>query len=121
MIDFVDAVNELRTQVLLDVDASDFRWPNALVLRAANAVIREMMQKKPILLFDEENHYLSVDDFVLGDSAFDEHAKVNVPGRYREAFIHGMAAQLLNGNATNQVDAQRMAYEKSRFDELMLR
>lgn len=121
MIDFVDSVHELRTQVLMDVDASDFRWPDRLVLRAANAVIREMLQKKPILLFDAENHYLSEEDFALGDDAFDAKAQVKFPGRYREAFIHGIAAQLLNGNTSNQVDAQRMALEKSRFDELMLR
>ena len=121
MIDLKDAVHELRSQVLLDLDSSDFRWPNAHVVRAANTTIQEMLRKRPILLFRQTNKYVSNEEYLLDADVLenDGTAEIELPARYREALIHGMAARCYEGDANNQTDAARMAYEKARFDELM--
>lgn len=121
MINLNSLVNQLRSEVLLDLDQSDIRFPDKIVVRAINHTILDMLQKKPILRFVDTNAYLSDEAFLLGENALsDESTEINLPTRYREALLHGTAARLFNGDSDNQVDAQRMAVEKSRFDELML-
>ena len=121
MIDLQGAVHEMRSQILEDLDSSDFRWPDALVIRAANTTIQEILRKRPILLFRTTNKYVDADSYLIPEDALDEGGthEIELPARYREALIHGMAARCFEGDANNQVDAARMAYEKSRFDELM--
>lgn len=119
---FAEAVRDCRSQILMDLDASDFRWPDALMIRQANLVIAEILRKRPILLFKATNAYGKTEDYLLEDTALEEGAntEVNFPETYREAFIHGLAARCFGGDANNQTDASRMAFEKQRFDELMM-
>lgn len=121
MIDLKTAVHECRSQILMDLDASDFRWPDALMVRAANWTILQMLAKRPILLFSAYNSYSKAEDFLIPEDALDNGgtAEIAFPARYREALVHGMAARCFNGNANNQTDAARMAYEMQRFTELM--
>lgn len=121
MIDLKTAVHECRAQILMDLDASDFRWPDVLMVRAANWTILEMLARRPILAFSAPNAYQEADDFLLPETALDNGgtAEIAFPARYREAFVHGMAARCFNGDSNNQTDATRMAYELQRFTELM--
>ena len=121
MIDLKDAVAECRTQILMDVDASDFRWPDPIMVRAANLTISDILRKRPILLFSDINEYGNEEDFMIPDGALKNGGTygINIPAKYREAFLHGLAARCYNGDANNQMDASRMAIEKQRFDELM--
>lgn len=121
MITLSTLVHQLRSEVLMDLDQSDFRFPDKIVVRAVNHTILDMLQKKPILRFTDTNAYAEDESFLVDENALsDTSTEINLPARYREALLHGTAARLFNGDANNQVDAQRMALEKARFDELML-
>ena len=121
MIDLKQAVHECRSQILMDLDASDFRWPDVLMIRAANWTILEMLNLRPILKFSAPNAYSGAEAFLVPETALNDGAsfEIQLPAKYREAFTHGMAARCFNGDANNQVDASRMAYELQRFNELM--
>ena len=86
-----------------------------------NTTIQEMLRKRPILLFRHTNQYVSNEEYLLEADVLEDGgtAEIELPARYREALIHGMAARCYEGDANNQTDAARMAYEKARFDELM--
>lgn len=121
MIDLKQAVLECRSQILMDLDADAFRWPNVLMVRAANWAILEMLSLKPILKFTAPNAYVEESTFLIPEDALEREVpfEVQLPGRYREAFVHGMASRCFGGDANNQTDAARMAYEQQRFIELM--
>ena len=121
MIDLKSAVQTCRAQILLDLDASDFRWPDVLMVQAANWVILEMLNRKPILAFSAPNTYAEADDFLIPEGALSNGGTFEVafPSRYREAFVHGLAARCFNGDAHRQTEAARMAVELQRFNDLM--
>ena len=121
MIDLKQAVLECRSQILMDLDADAFRWTDVLMVRAANWAILEMLNLKPILKFTAPNAYVEADAFLIPENALNEggNFEVQLPAKYREAFVHGMAARCFGGDANNQADATRMAYEQQRFMELM--
>lgn len=123
MIDLKSAVAECRTQILMDVDKSDYRWSDALMVRSANWTILEMLQRKPILRFTAPNAYKPDEAFLVPEDALknDGTFEVVIPAKYREAFIHGLAAKCLNSESGNQVEAAKMSFEMQRFTELLQR
>lgn len=110
-----DLITECRTMILSDVDASDYRWNDAMMIRMANATIVEMLRKRPILKFSAPNEYEEVEAFKVSSVEDD----VKFPEKYREAFLHGLAFHCFASESTNAVSVQQMQYEKTRFDELM--
>jgi hypothetical protein len=91
------------------------------MVRAANWAILEMLRLKPILKFTAPNAYEDESAFLIPEDALkgEDPVEVKIPSKYREAFVHGMAARCFGGDANNQADATRMAYEQQRFMELM--
>ncbi len=111
-------ITRTRTEIVMDTDASNYRWPDVVMVDYANQTVREILANRPHLLIDAQGAPMNGDDVVEGVTlAALSSATWPLPAHYEEAIMHGVAMRCFLQDSSDQSNAARASYELSRFRE----
>lgn len=105
-----------RTEILMDTDENDYRWTNDVMVEYLNQSIYELLRLRKHLLIDSATGGGSRSD-IKANVTLDglENAAIQIPKKYEEALMHGVAMRCFMQDSADQNNAQRASYEQTRF------
>lgn len=105
-----------RTEILMDTDESDYRWTMNAMVDYLNQSVFELLRLRKHLLIDGETGGASRSDIKANVTVEGlETAVIQLPKKYEEALMHGMAMRCFMQDSADQNNAQRASYEQTRF------
>ena len=115
-------ITRVRSEITMDTDASDPRWPDVTMTDFVVQAGHELLRTCRHLLLDTSGAPSRSDAFFAGvttESVANGTAVLPLPQRYTEALMHGVAMRCFLMDAADQTNAARATYERTRFAELL--
>lgn len=115
MISVNEIINRVRAEITMDTDSDDPRWPNTVMVEFVVSCCYELLRLKKHLLLDNNGQPSSSSEKLENVTL---ESTLDIPQRYTEALMSGVAMRCFLMDAADQNNAARATYERSRFYEL---
>lgn len=113
-----EVVVRVRTEITMDTDESAYRWANSQMVQYGNETVYELVRLVKHLLINERGEPSKSDELVALVTADKfETAVWQLPRKYLEALMHGIAMRCFLQDSADQANAARAQYELARFRE----
>lgn len=114
-----ELIDRVRNEITMDTDPDAFRWSDEVMVEFVVSCCRELFSIKKHLLLNDYGAPTSSSEKLQGVTLENlGTATLELPKRYIEAIMSGVAMRCFLMDSADQNNAARATYERSRFYEL---